>query len=117
MVHRRGPGCPAILTLKTLSGVVVEGEEARVNITFHSVVWGGRNFNREANEIMRQCQYVVAYEEEPPGSDVADPRIRCGENATVRTDGELWLCEKHASIGGAQPSASSEPGKRGNRPN
>ncbi len=45
---------------------------------------------------MRTCQYVVDYQDEPPGSDVADPRIRCGKPATVRVDDYLWLCEEHA---------------------
>ncbi len=46
----------------------------------------------------RVCHYVVGYEPEPAGSDVADPRIRCGEEATVRVDDEEWLCPKHAAL-------------------
>lgn len=46
---------------------------------------------------MNTCQYVVGYEREVPGSDVADPRIRCGEPATVQLDDGIWLCPKHAA--------------------
>ena len=46
---------------------------------------------------MNTCQHVVGYEPEVPGSDVADPRIRCGEPATVRLDDGMWLCPKHAA--------------------
>ena len=45
---------------------------------------------------MQFCQYVVAYEEEPPGSDIADPRVRCGQPATVRLESGLWFCPEHA---------------------
>ncbi len=47
---------------------------------------------------MRFCQYVVAYEEEPAGSDVADPRVRCGKPATIELEGGLWCCPEHAEI-------------------
>lgn len=47
---------------------------------------------------MRTCQYVVGYEREVPGSDVADPRIRCGEPATERLDDGMWLCPLHARL-------------------
>jgi len=47
---------------------------------------------------MRECPYVVGYVEEPAGSDVADPRLRCGRPATVEVDGGRWLCEEHARV-------------------
>lgn len=46
----------------------------------------------------RACQFVVGYEREVPGSDVADPRIRCGEPATERLGDGLWLCPEHARL-------------------
>ncbi len=55
----------------------------------------------------RACQYVVGYEDEPAGSDVADPRIRCGEPATVRVGGDEWLCVRHAKAFGEQGRATS----------
>jgi hypothetical protein len=45
---------------------------------------------------METCQIVVAYEREVPGSDVADPRIRCGQPATVKLDDGTWVCPEHA---------------------
>lgn len=42
------------------------------------------------------CQYVVGYEREVPGSDVADPRVRCGEPATAQAASGMWLCARHA---------------------
>ena len=42
------------------------------------------------------CQFVIGYEREVPGSDVADPRVRCREPATVQLDDGTWLCPKHA---------------------
>jgi hypothetical protein len=50
---------------------------------------------------------VVGYEDEPAGSDVADPRIRCGEPATVRVGGDEWLCVRHAKAFGEQGRATS----------
>ena len=47
---------------------------------------------------MRFCQYVVAYEEEPAGSDVADPRVRCGKPATIELESGLWCCPEHAGL-------------------
>ncbi len=47
---------------------------------------------------VRLCPYVVGYETEPAGSDVADPRIRCGQPATVRLDDGAWLCAAHARL-------------------
>ncbi len=47
---------------------------------------------------MQFCQYVVAYEEEPAGSDVADPRVRCGKPATIELESGLWRCPEHAEI-------------------
>ena len=47
---------------------------------------------------MHTCNYVVDYEQEPAGSDVSDPRIRCGELATVCVGDGTWLCEQHARI-------------------
>ena len=47
---------------------------------------------------MQFCQYVVAYEEEPAGSDVADPRVRCGKPATIELESGLWCCPEHAEI-------------------
>ena len=44
------------------------------------------------------CQYVVGYEPEVPGSDVADPRVRCGEPAGEQSASGMWLCAKHAAI-------------------
>ena len=35
---------------------------------------------------LRECPFVVAFVEEPAGSDVADPRVRCGKPATVELD-------------------------------
>jgi hypothetical protein len=45
---------------------------------------------------VQTCQHVIGYEPEVPGSDVADPRIRCGEPATVRREDGTWVCPKHA---------------------
>ncbi len=42
------------------------------------------------------CQFVVGYEREVPGSDVADPRVRCGRPATERLQDGTWLCPQHA---------------------
>lgn len=42
------------------------------------------------------CQYVVGYEQEVPGSDAADPRIRCGEPASEQLDSGMWVCAEHA---------------------
>lgn len=42
------------------------------------------------------CQYVVGYEREVPGSDVADPRVRCGEPVTEQAASGMWLCARHA---------------------
>jgi hypothetical protein len=42
------------------------------------------------------CQFVIGYEREVPGSDVADPRIRCNEPATVQLDDGMWVCPRHA---------------------
>ena len=47
---------------------------------------------------MPTCRYVVGYEREVPGSDVADPRIRCGEPATGRSASGMWVCPKHAAL-------------------
>lgn len=47
---------------------------------------------------METCRYVVGYEREVPGSDVADPRIRCGEPATVQLESGMWVCAKHARL-------------------
>ncbi len=47
---------------------------------------------------MQFCQYVVAYEEEPAGSDVADPRVRCGKPASIELESGLWCCPEHAEI-------------------
>ena len=47
---------------------------------------------------MQFCRYVVAYEEEPAGSDVADPRVRCGKPATIELESGLWYCPEHAEI-------------------
>ena len=41
------------------------------------------------------CQYIVGYEREVPGSDAADPRIRCGEPAVVQLDSGMWVCAAH----------------------
>ncbi len=46
----------------------------------------------------RSCPYVVGYQREPAGSDVADPRIRCGKPATEQIDDDLWACPEHATI-------------------
>ena len=48
--------------------------------------------------IMQLCQYVVAYEEEPAGSDVADPRVRCGKPASIELESGVWCCPEHAEI-------------------
>lgn len=42
------------------------------------------------------CQFIIGYEREVPGSDVADPRIRCKEPATVQLEDGMWVCAKHA---------------------
>ncbi len=52
----------------------------------------------EGSPHMQFCQYVVAYEEEPAGSDVADPRVRCGKPATIELESGLWCCPEHAEI-------------------
>ena len=49
-------------------------------------------------EEQRTCQYVVGYEREVPGSDVADPRVRCGETASEQVTSGMWLCPKHAEL-------------------
>ncbi|MDH3496955.1 MAG: hypothetical protein OER21_09340 [Gemmatimonadota bacterium] len=48
------------------------------------------------------CPYVVGYETEPAGSDVADPRIRCGQPATVQLDDGARLCATHARLARAE---------------
>lgn len=54
----------------------------------------------EPQQSTRTCPVVVGYQAEPPGSDVADPRIRCGKPATVQVAPDLWMCGEHA--GGAR---------------
>jgi hypothetical protein len=59
---------------------------------------------------MNTCQYVVGYEPEVPGSDVADPRLRCGEPATVRLEDGTWLCSTHAERARLERARSGQNG-------
>lgn len=44
------------------------------------------------------CQFVIGYEPEVPGSDAADPRIRCGEPAVEQLSSGMWVCAEHATL-------------------
>ncbi|MFB3107114.1 MAG: hypothetical protein ACE1ZA_19630, partial [Pseudomonadales bacterium] len=74
-------------------------------------------FNKnESNSRMRICQFVIDYEQELPGSDVSDPRIRCGEPATFCVRGSdadrkgIWLCKRHAQALAHRGAGSERPG-------